>query len=190
MGNVVLILGAARSGKSTYAERLALHLGGPNVLYVATAEAKDDEMSERISRHRAGRPVGWRTLEAPLHVGEQISHSYRGEAVVLVDCLTLLVTNALLALGEEPDPEAVDLSLGAELSDLLVASAEVRATFIIVSNEVGMGLVPPYPLGRIFRDQLGLANQTIADAAKRVFLMVAGMPLDLTALQAPWPPKI
>ncbi len=172
---LILILGGARSGKSSHAEKLALELAGPDVLYIATAQAFDDEMRSRIAAHRAARPTGWRTLEAP---------SLRTAAiglprVVLLDCLTLLASNAILALGDTPSAQEAEAAVDAEVSALLAAYREGDATWIVVSNEVGLGLVPPYPLGRIYRDALGRANQCLAAAADRVLFMVAGLPLTI-----------
>jgi adenosylcobinamide kinase/adenosylcobinamide-phosphate guanylyltransferase len=172
---LVLILGGARSGKSSHAQQMALDLGGPDVLFVATAEAFDDEMRARIAAHRAERPAGWRTVEAPRRVAEQIIPA--GAAVVLVDCLTLLASNALLSAGEEASPQQAEAAVMAEVGGLLVACRAGDATWIIVSNEVGLGLVPPYPLGRLYRDVLGRANQHVAAAADQVWFMVAGLPM-------------
>lgn len=174
---LILILGGARSGKSSYAERLAAELGGPDVLYIATAQAFDDEMRARIAAHRAARPVGWRTLEAPSLAAAPLAEAVGDAAVVLVDCITLLTSNAILALGDEPAPAAAEEAVDREVDALLTAYGAGTATWIVVSNEVGLGLVPPYPLGRIYRDVLGRANQRLAAAADQVLFMVAGLPL-------------
>jgi adenosylcobinamide kinase/adenosylcobinamide-phosphate guanylyltransferase len=176
---LILILGGARSGKSTYAENLARELGGADVLYVATAQALDEEMQERIRVHRLQRPPGWRTLEAPSLAAAWTPDALDGAQVVLVDCMTLLATNAVLSVGEEPSYEEAEAALTRETDALLAAYAQGSASWIVVSNEVGMGLVPPYPLGRVYRDALGRANQRLAREADRVLLMVAGLPLGL-----------
>lgn len=176
MGTLTLLLGGARSGKSTWAQRTAQVEGGDHVLFVATAQALDDEMAERIARHRAARPASWRTLEAPRHVGEAIQRVYRGEAVVVVDCLTLLVGNVLLSF---PDAE-VDRARRAALAEaeaLVAFARSAPAHTIVVSNEVGMGIVPTTRLGRVYRDLLGEVNQRLAAAANNVYLLVAGIPL-------------
>jgi adenosylcobinamide kinase / adenosylcobinamide-phosphate guanylyltransferase len=173
---LIFILGGARSGKSAYAQRLAEKLGGSNVVYVATAEAGDDEMRARIAAHRAKRPAGWRTMEAPQLTGLDLAGNAR---VVLLDCVTLLVSNAVIAAGDEVDGSTAEAAAGGEVDALLAAYTEGSATWIAISNEVGMGLVPPYPLGRLYRDALGRANQRIAAAADRVFLLVAGLPWKL-----------
>ncbi len=180
---LTLILGGARSGKSTYAQTLAARHGGP-VLYVATAQPGDDEMAARIRAHRAERPPEWTTLEAPVDAGDAIRAasllmSAGGPAVILLDCLTLLANNVLLPLAEPVTTEAAEVALMAEVAGLLAAYALRPAQWIIVSNEVGLGLVPPYPLGRVYRDALGRANQRLAAVANNVLFMVAGLPLVL-----------
>lgn len=182
MGELILVLGGARSGKTTHAQRLAQQIAGDSVLFVATAESGDDEMQARIAAHRAARPAAWHTLEAARQVGAAIAAAPRDASVVLIDCLTFLVANAVLAFGEDPDPNASHAAVAAEVNALLAAQKESPATFIIVSNEVGQGLVPPYPLGRVYRDLLGLANQVVAAQAQRVYWMVAGIPVDVKAL--------
>jgi adenosylcobinamide kinase/adenosylcobinamide-phosphate guanylyltransferase len=188
-GELILVLGGARSGKSSYAEQLVRRLG-EQVLYVATAQPGDEEMTARIARHRAARPPGWRTLEAPINVGAAVRSSLEAEPadVVLLDCLTFLVTNRILqGLPDQPsdeeldgvDEEAAQGRITAELDDLLGASRVSQIPWVVVSNEVGHGLVPPYPLGRVFRDLQGWANQRLATEADRVYLMVAGLPLEL-----------
>ena len=188
---LILVLGGARSGKSTYAEELAARLGN-RVLYVATAEALDEEMRARVTSHRARRPQSWQTLEAPLNVGQVLeAHAPgRGVDLILLDCLTLLVSNAILSGGPdapEPDAEGAWAIVRAELDALLSAYGRLDVPLIIVSNEVGLGVVPPYSLGRTYRDCLGWANQALARAADRVILMVAGLPVDAKALPLAWP---
>jgi adenosylcobinamide kinase/adenosylcobinamide-phosphate guanylyltransferase len=176
---LIFILGGARSGKSAYAQRLAEELGDVRVAYVATAQARDDEMRARIATHRAGRPAVWHTVEAPLLTGCDLAAATGDAQAVLLDCVTLLVSNAVIAAGDNADGAAADAAAVREVDALLAAYAEGDATWIVISNEVGMGLVPPYPLGRIYRDALGRSNQQIAAAADRVLLMVAGLPWEL-----------
>jgi adenosylcobinamide kinase/adenosylcobinamide-phosphate guanylyltransferase len=174
---LTFILGGARSGKSAYALRLAAQLGG-RVRYVATAEAGDDEMAARIAAHRAERPPGWETLEAPRNIGAALRQAPPVD-VVVVDCLTLLANNVIVPL---PEPVAADLAeavLLGEIESLFDAYRASEAHWLIVSNELGLGLVPPYPLGRVYRDALGRANQHVAAAADNVLFMVAGLPLAL-----------
>ena len=179
---LILILGGARSGKSTYAENLALELGGPSVLYVATAEALDDEMRARIAAHRIARPQAWQTLEAPSLAAAWTPDAATESQVVLLDCMTLLASNAVLAAGDDPSSEDGEAAVAKETDALLAAYQGGSASWIVVSNEVGMGLVPPYPLGRVYRDALGRANQRLAREAGRVILMVAGLPFALKPL--------
>jgi adenosylcobinamide kinase/adenosylcobinamide-phosphate guanylyltransferase len=176
---LTLILGGARSGKSVYAEQLAHRRGGP-VLYVATAEAWDAEMAARIAAHRAQRPADWRTIEAPSNTGDAIAAALAAEpgiVTVLVDCLTLLASNVVTALPEPTTQEAAEAAVQREVEGLLAAYAAGDADWIIVSNEVGLGIVPAYPLGRVYRDALGRANQRLAATADNVLFLVAGLPL-------------
>ena len=176
MGKLTLILGGARSGKSTYAEKIAADNGGDSVLYVATAQAFDEEMQVRIEKHRAERPTSWRTVESPTGAGDAILAAAGDEQVILVDCLTVLVSNMLLKF-EDPFADAVTASVQDEVDKLLNCAEKLEANIIIVSNEVGLGLVPPYPLGRAYRDLLGKANQRLAARADKVLFMVAGLPM-------------
>lgn len=182
---IALILGGARSGKSAFAERLAERWGEP-VLFVATASAIDAEMMQRIAAHRSARPDSWRSVEAPLNVGSAIREQGAGSRAAIVDCLTLLVANCLV--GPEHDHlDDIDADVAAqrvqeEIEDLLEAARRMALHLVVVSNEVGMGVVPPYETGRVFRDLLGRANQRIAEVAEAVYLMVAGIPIDVKRL--------
>jgi adenosylcobinamide kinase/adenosylcobinamide-phosphate guanylyltransferase len=178
---LTLILGGARSGKSSYVQQLAAQRTGP-VLYVATAEARDAEMAARIAAHRAERPAEWQTLETPIGAGEAIARALRAATpnpprVVLLDCLTLLANNVLGRLPDGTTAASAEAALMAEIEGLLAAYAACEAEWLVISNEVGLGLVPPYPLGRLYRDALGRANQRLAAAADIVLFMVAGLPL-------------
>jgi adenosylcobinamide kinase / adenosylcobinamide-phosphate guanylyltransferase len=182
MGSLILVTGGVRSGKSDFARRLAGQLGGDGVLFVATAEAHDEEMARRIEAHRRSRPSAWQTLEAPRSVGQAIRGNLGNQAVVLIDCLTLLASNELLALGPEPAAAEAEARTVREVDELLETFGSASATFIVVSNEVGLGVVPTSYLGRLYRDLLGKANQLIAARADAVYLMVAGLPVDVKAL--------
>ncbi len=189
---ITLILGGARSGKSSYAEKIARETGRP-ALYIATATAFDDEMRARIANHRAARPADWQTLEVPLRVGQAVLNFYHAllpsgdsltgaggpgvRATILLDCITLLVSNVLLSLPEETSFETVMEQVQAEIETLLAAQTQIGGQWLVVSNEVGLGIVPAYPLGRMYRDALGWANQRLAQAAERVLFMVAGIPM-------------
>jgi adenosylcobinamide kinase/adenosylcobinamide-phosphate guanylyltransferase len=144
---------------------------------VATAEAGDHEMARRIANHRRSRPASWVTLEAPRSAGAAIRNRPGSFQVVLLDCLTLLASNLLMPLPEPVTEEDARAALDVEIDELLEAYRLLDAGWIIVSNEVGLGLVPPYPLGRVYRDVLGWANQRLADAAEEVLFMVAGLPM-------------
>lgn len=181
-GRMTLILGGARSGKSSHAERLAQETSA-DVLYVATAEAKDEEMRTRIEAHRAQRPASWRTLETPRAVGQAIAQCEPAPEVVLLDCITLLANNVFgQEATEDQDARRMGENELAEEIDALLAAFEVsEAKWIVVSNEVGQGLVPAYPLGRAYRDALGRANIRLAQAADTVLYMVAGLAQTLKA---------
>ena len=182
----ILILGGARSGKSRFAQQLAQQLG-KRVLFVATGEPLDEEMSLRIKEHQESRPQNWRLLEAGVKVGEQITEQIDDAEVVIIDCLTLLISNVLTGVGKESleneqrDYASIDKRVVAEIEGLTRCINNTNATFIIVSNEVGMGLVPSYRLGRTYRDLLGKANQLLAQQADNVYLMIAGIPWQLKA---------
>jgi adenosylcobinamide kinase/adenosylcobinamide-phosphate guanylyltransferase len=171
---LTLILGGARSGKSSFAEQVARETGKP-VAFIATATAGDDEMAERIRKHQASRPADWQTLELPLALGRRLAAPLA--PVIIVDCITLLVTNVLFSLPEDTPAETVQQNVQLEIDELVEAQARLGGQWLLVSNEVGLGLVPPYPLGRVYRDVLGWANQRLARAAKRVIFMVAGIPM-------------
>ena len=162
-----LVLGGARSGKSRHAQALA-EATGPRRTYLATAEARDEEMAARIAQHQAERGEGWQTLEAPLDMPAALG-SVADSDVVLVDCLTLWLTNVMLG---ERDVET-------ETEALVVALAAAPQPVILVSNEVGLGLVPETPLGRAFRDAQGRLNQRMAQEVEEVRFVAAGLPLVL-----------
>lgn len=180
----VLVLGGARSGKSRFAEQMAAACGEP-VLYVAAATADDPEMAERIRRHQQQRPPSWRTLEVPLRPADRLARALGAARTVLLEDLTLLLSNTLLAgqgaVGDQPGALAADAAerAEAEVRDQLDRLLQLPAHLVVVSNEVGLGLVPPFPLGRVFRDALGRVNQHAAMVCEEVFLLVAGLPLRL-----------
>jgi adenosyl cobinamide kinase/adenosyl cobinamide phosphate guanylyltransferase len=166
---LVLLIGGARSGKSTLALRLAREQRAP-VVYLATAQPGDEEMAARIARHERERPASWRTIEEPLRLDTAIE-GVQSENCLIVDCLTLWTANALEALGADAT-EALALATAA-------AAAERRGLTVAVTNEVGLGIVPDNPLGRSYRDLLGRVNAAWAEAADEAFLVVAGRLLRL-----------
>jgi adenosylcobinamide kinase/adenosylcobinamide-phosphate guanylyltransferase len=178
-----LVLGGARSGKSAHAEALAT-ASGREVVYIATAQPgrSDGEMAERIAHHRAGRPAHWTTVEEAISLGAAIRQWSTPERVVLVDCLTLWLSNLLFS-GAETFPEAGPVTLPAlfhrERAALLDALADAGGDVILVSNEVGMGIVPMGAVTRAFVDEQGRLNQAVAAACERAVFIAAGLPLVL-----------
>ena len=175
-----LILGGARSGKSREAERRAAD-SGLAVTVIATAEALDEEMAARIRRHQADRPAGWRTVEAPLALAEALRREAAAERCLIVDCLTLWLSNLLADAHTLPaGATAEDLPRFCHERDgLLAALPTLPGRIVLVANEVGLGLVPETPLGRLFRDEAGRLNQMVASACRRVVFVAAGLPLVL-----------
>ena len=172
---LTLILGGARSGKSDFAQTLARARGGDDVLFLATAQALDAEMDARIQKHRDARPASWITLEAARGLAQSL-HSAPAARIVVLDCVTLWVSNVMLA-----DENAATDAMARELNDLLAWYRASECELIVVSNEVGMGLVPDNTLGRAYRDLLGGMNKLLAAAADQVFFIVAGLPMEIKA---------
>jgi adenosylcobinamide kinase/adenosylcobinamide-phosphate guanylyltransferase len=175
---LMLILGGARSGKSRYAQQLAQSVG-PRVLYVATARVLDEEMERRVAVHRADRPAGWQTLEAPDHLDLAFQGLKDTYDAILLDCVTLLLSGSFLPLPDDADEEELSLAAGEALSDLLKAMKNRPEPWIVVSNEIGLGIVPETLMGRVFRDVQGRANQQLAAIADEVYFMAAGIPLKI-----------
>ena len=202
MSRTELVTGGARSGKSAFAEARAAELaargdGARPVVYIATAVVTDEEMRERVAHHRDRRPSGWGTLEAPMALGAALGEAAAAGGVVLVDCLAVWASNRLLDLGE-PDVDAavprslwrsraadLERALAEELDGGIDAAIAHDADLVLVTNEVGLGLVPPTPLGRAYRDLLGRLNQRTATRAHAVHLVVAGIAVDLRQLSQP-----
>lgn len=186
MGKLTIFLGGARSGKSTMAEKLAAQLSD-RVLYVATAIPFDDEMEHRIEKHKKLRPHSWKTLEIPTGIGKALQAEVQSFDVILLDCITLLVNNLFMESSfdpDNPDEGQISQAITQEMDELEDQIKSSSANWILVSNEVGMGLVPPYPLGRLYRDTLGWANQRLVSLADEVYIMIAGkaVPLHTIAL--------
>lgn len=184
---ITLVLGGARSGKSSFAQQIAWQRGGYDVIYLATALSGDEEMAARIKDHRQNRPIEWKTIEEPLQVSKIFSALPPGQVVVL-DCLTILISNILLREAEA-GPTDFDFAAAGnekevflEIEMMLKHSREKKLDLVIVSNEVGQSLVPTYRLGRLFRDVVGRANQLLAGVAEQVYLLYAGLPVEIKEL--------
>ena len=177
MGKLTFILGGARSGKSSYAQKLAEE-SGESVAFIATAQALDDEeMTVRIKRHQSERPENWFTLEIPLDLANHVG-SIKTECVIL-DCVTLLVSNLMMRFVQNDlvDEKKSTQAIQAEIEKITSIIHESNQHWLVISNEVGQGLVPPYQMGRVYRDLLGWANQKLAKEADEVLWMVAGIPI-------------
>lgn len=171
-----LITGGARSGKSRLAQELARKAGGP-VLFVATAEAGDEEMKRRIEAHRKNRPTDWTTIEVTIHIGRNITRNISQAKAVIIDCVTLLINNIFQQHQGATDDLILEKAVEAEIKELIKCVERSKARFIIVTNEVGLGIVPSDGVSRLYRDLLGKANQMLAEYADEVILMVAGIPI-------------
>lgn len=197
---IVLITGGARSGKSKFAEQYAAHIGREGI-YIATSEVLDKEMEKRVAEHvlrRKQSPIHWETEEAPLHLVDTLerirvqSRSVRAkERVILVDCLTIWLSNCLLhQFGEEGQIEDESIDQDDYMRNLIEQLVSVLQKMdnpvLLVTNEVGNGVVPPYKLGRLFRDWSGWMNQRLAEISDHVFLVTAGIPIDLKAIAFRW----
>jgi len=172
MNELIFIIGGCRSGKSKYALDTAEQMPGDKKIFIATCLPKDDEMKQRIARHQKQRSQTWTTVEEPVHLHASITKISRNATVILVDCLTLWVTNIMLEAAEEQKIEN-------QTSKLINALATAECPVILVSNEVGTGIVPENQLARQFRDVMGQVNQTVAHYANKVVWMVAGIPVSI-----------
>jgi adenosylcobinamide kinase / adenosylcobinamide-phosphate guanylyltransferase len=189
-GRLVLVLGGARSGKSDYAQKCAEDRGGATT-FIATAQALDTEMHSRIEKHKASRPSWWHTVEEPLAPGAALRRIHPDTRTVILDCITLLVANLMghcsgdhdfsQTFPEDRIQQAADRAVG----EILDAHRDGSADLVIISNEVGLGLVPPNPAGRVYRDVIGRVNCTLAQAADHVIFLFSGIPVDIKAFPAP-----
>lgn len=180
MGKIILVTGGARSGKSKFAESLALKMGG-KAAYIATAQIFDDEMAHRVKLHKERRGKNWITFESPFNADKSISLAAKSFDVILFDCVTIYLSNFLCAANLD-DIEKIYRDSKNLINELIEATKKSSATVIFVSNEVGAGIVPENKLARIFRDIAGLANQQIATNAEKVYLTVAGLAVDVKKL--------
>lgn len=179
--STTIVLGGTRSGKSSYAEKLAIE-SGKEVIYIATARPGDGEMAARIANHRSNRPAHWRTVEEPIGLAAAIDAWSAPDRVVLVDCLTLWLSNLIFSIDQDcPEVGLIDLpALFYEQSDALIgALQQPHGEVILVSNEIGLGIVPYGALSRCFADEAGRLNQAVAAVCERALFIVAGMPLTL-----------
>jgi adenosylcobinamide kinase / adenosylcobinamide-phosphate guanylyltransferase len=183
LSSLTLILGGARSGKSSFAEKVAWEKGGSSVIYLATSEIGDEEMEDRVRIHRQNRPSVWKTLEEPYQISKVLATLPAGQ-LVLLDCITLFVSNMLLQGKDVPGGQEFDVSnkeagVMQEIEKFIAICYSNELNLVIVSNEVGQGLVPTYQLGRQFRDIMGRANQILARAADEVYFCIAGLPVEI-----------
>lgn len=181
-GALILVSGGARSGKSQLAQKLAFDLSGPVVTYLATGEARDEEMKERILIHQRTRPSTWRTVEEPIHILPVIERELGQDRLVLLDCMTLWLSNLLLQDTEKRE-EAFTEEMVEIVEGLVSCQREKKGYLILVSNEVGMGVVPETPLGRLFRDVNGRMNTYLAKNATRVYFSFFGLSIELKSLE-------
>lgn len=183
-----LITGGARSGKSRFAELLAAQRKRP-VIYIATAQIWDEEMALRVKKHQLQRPANWRVIEEPVKIYETLFQLKDEDVIILLDCVTLWLTNLLLAGQGQAQPTTPSLPEGFNntlepqildiVKDVAQLAREIKPQVIFVSNEVGLGIVPEYPLARAYRDLAGRSNQILAQSAEQVYLVVAGFPLEI-----------
>jgi adenosylcobinamide kinase/adenosylcobinamide-phosphate guanylyltransferase len=174
----ILVMGGCRSGKSRNALELAEKISGSNKIFIATCMPLDDEMKERIDRHKKERDKSWTTIEAPVELPEVINGNSREGDVILVDCLTLWINNILM------ETESTDI-IDDHIQKLIIALKEAKCPIIMVSNEVGAGIVPENRLARLFRDYAGFVNQKVAACADRVIWTVAGIPVVIKSQSLP-----
>ena len=172
MSKKIFVIGGCRSGKSNHALELAEKMDANERIFIATCVPQDSEMRQRVAKHQQNRSQSWKTIEAPLHLPQAIMDNARAEGVVLVDCLTLWINNLLMENESAPGVED-------QISRLVQAVQSADGPVIMVSNEVGTGIVPENPLARVYRDLVGSVNQEVAKNADRVVCVVAGIPVTI-----------
>ncbi len=178
--NLILILGGVRSGKSSYAAEMAKGCGA-SVTYVATGNCSDPEMRRRIEEHRRHRSKEWKTVEAGKDGIPKLREVDKREGLIIFDCLTIYISNLLEGekFFEEIIEAQLEVEVEQEIDELVETFKKLKSQVIVVSNEVGLGIVPPFPAGRLFRDLAGRANQAVAEAADEVYFMMAGIPVKI-----------
>ena len=170
MSRITLVTGGCRSGKSRFALKTAEQIADDNRLFIATSQPLDDEMKERVKRHRQERGPDWKTVESPVQLPETVTGSHDSAQVILIDCITMWISNLLL-------DESLSPRINEYMENLKKTLISARCPVFLVTNEVGMGIVPENRLAREFRDLAGSANQTLAGLADQVVLVVSGIPL-------------
>lgn len=184
MGHLVVVTGGARSGKSSFAEVLAKDYKC-DVIYIATSIPFDDEMKIRIKKHIEQRPKDWKTIEAYRDIDEHLAQEKNSSSVFLLDCITIMITNIMLETpidwdsASDKEIDYVENEVKIQIEKVLKAAKEIDSTFILVTNEIGMGIVPENKLSRIFRDIAGRMNQILAKSADEVYLCVSGIPMKI-----------
>ncbi|MEA2039600.1 MAG: bifunctional adenosylcobinamide kinase/adenosylcobinamide-phosphate guanylyltransferase [Thermodesulfobacteriota bacterium] len=176
MKETIFVIGGCRSGKSRHALELAEQAGGSNKIFIATCVPRDDEMKQRVELHQRHRGTGWTTIEVPVHLGESIIENNRKADVIIVDCLTLWISNLLMETDDEEE-------IAGHIHGLIKSLERAQCTVVLVSNEVGTGIVPENSLSRLFRDIAGFANQDVAACSDRVIWMVAGIPVTIKGIK-------
>ena len=177
LSQFTFIIGGARSGKSNFAELLASHAKRP-VIYIATAQIGDEEMALRVKKHQLQRPSTWQLIEEPRNIRDTLIKLKDEDAIILLDCVTLWLTNLLLADGNLSNSE-LETEILEIVKDVAQLVREIKPQVIFVSNEVGQGIVPEYPLSRAYRDLAGRSNQILAHSANQVYMVVAGFPMEI-----------
>ena len=181
MSQFTLVTGGAKSGKSSFAELLAAQAKRP-VIYIATAQIRDEEMAHRVKKHQEQRPSTWQLIEEPQNIRDTLFQFKDNDGIILLDCVTLWLTNLLLAGQAENDDHKfnnVEPQILATVQDVARLAQDIKPRVIFVTNEVGQGIVPEYPLARAYRDLAGRSNQILAQSADYVYLVVAGLPIEI-----------
>ena len=183
MSKIILVTGGARSGKSTFAEKLATKLTDKTKAYIATAQIFDDEMAQRIRIHQNRRGEDWKTFEAPFNAEAAITEAGNSYDVILFDCLTIYLSNFICAFESLDDLDKINCDLINNVNKLIDSAKNIKGTIIFVTNEVGDGIVPENKLARVYRDCAGIANQMIAQESDEVYLVVAGIPVNIKNIE-------
>ncbi len=182
MGKIILVTGGARSGKSTFAERYVAKYGN-KIGYIATAQIYDEEMEYRVQLHQNRRPKEWATFESPFDAQNIVLEQGNSYDMFLFDCMTIYISNILSKVDDLAEFDKIYELVVGKVNELIKAIRESSTTVVIVTNEVGAGIVPENKLARIYRDLSGLANQMLAEAAEDVYLVVSGMPVNIKKLK-------